>query len=156
MNPDAANLLPHRSPPRSNSPFHRSIDRVSAIHESGHAVVGHLSKLHVERVFLLGDGNGGTVVDVEPNEARMLHFYYAGYCAELEFGGDPRAAALGAGSDALLASALFPGHRPAVEIARARSLVRYHKDVIHQTALELMAKRRLEHGDLVRLMDASR
>lgn len=127
-------------------------DRLVAIHECGHALVGHLRQLHVVAVQLANIG--GTVVEEDQSAPPpgLLDFFYAGLCAEIEFGYSLRVALDGCKTDLLLASTVFPGHNPAPVLARTRSLVRYHKDTITRVARELMTHGHLARADLLRLM----
>lgn len=135
------------TPPRKHS-----LERVISLHECGHAIVGMIRKLGVTEVTL-GEQTGETRIVGNGLPLGLLSLFYAGYCAEVEFGIEPREATLGAVIDMDQATSLFPGHNPAIELAKTRSLVSYHRQVINQASMELMAKRKLRRDDLLRLMD---
>jgi hypothetical protein len=129
---------------------------VIALHECGHAIVGLISKLPVTEV-VLAERTGATRVEGDRKHIPpgLLSLLYAGYCAEIEFGIQPREAIVGALVDMQQAYLFFPGHNPSIELAKTGSLVTYHRQVIHRASIELMAKRKLYRDDLLRLMDAA-
>jgi hypothetical protein len=134
-------------------PPQRSVDRAIAVHECGHAVVGLLRKLLIINV-VLGDNIGGTIVQGHGEiPTGLLQMLYAGYCAEVEFGIDPAAARRSSRSDIETASLLFPSHSPSIEVAKTRSIVHYHRDVIHRASQELLVARRLGRDAILKLLE---
>src|SRR5262252_8096588 len=91
------------------------LERVTALHESGHALVGVLRGLNILEVQLGPNDEGRTSVCARKDTPGILAFLYAGFCAELEFGCSPQDAGLGATDDFDLAQGLFPGHSPSAE-----------------------------------------
>jgi len=133
-------------------PSQRQEDRAIAVHECGHAIVGILRNMHILGVALGEDMGGTLVMGTGEVTSGVLQMLYAGYCAEVEFGIDPVAATRHSRTDMLMADLLFPRHSPAVEVAKTRSIVRYHKDVIDQASRELLIARRLWRTALLRLL----
>ena len=131
----------------------RPVDRAIAVHECGHAIVGLLRKLLIINV-VLGDDAGGTIVQGTGEiPTGVLQMLYAGYCAEVEFGIDPAAARRSSRTDLEIANLLFPGHSPSIEVAKTRSIVHYHRDVIHRASQELLTARQLGRDVILKLLE---